>query len=194
MLLCNASYNQTTYIGSAERVNLAKLDNVLVHSEEHLGNLQSSSFYGIVGLSFAEHSSRWIPSLGAGARVYSVSTEYSSIWARNTIPSRIRTGDGQPNAEEIISNLAGTINSALGAIENAVFSWKEFAGLDHGVSEQTYLALIQYTDFGKVETDKLIWDPLRSHIPNLRRDRSEPVTSFSSLDNVYSISADLGTR
>lgn len=191
----NASYNQTTYIGSAEGENLTKLENELVQSEERLGNLQSSSLYGNVVLSITEHSSRWTPSVGAGAGVSSVSAEYSSIWARNTDPSRIRTGDGQSNAEEIKSNLAGTISSALGAIENVVFSWKAFAGLDYRVSEKTYLTFrVQYTDFGKVETDKLIWDPLRSHVPNLRRDGSEPVTSISGFDNVYSISADCGIR
>ena len=191
----NASYNQTTYIGSAEGANLTKLENELVQSEERLGNLQSSSFYGNAVLSFAEHSPKWIPFVGGGAGFSSVSAGYSSIWARNTDPSRIRTGDGQPNAEEIKSNLAGTISSALGAIENSVFSWKAFAGLDYRVSENTYLTFrLQYTDFGKVETDKLVWDPLRSHVPNLRRDGSEPVTSISGFDNVYSVSADFGVR
>ena len=191
----NASYNQTTYIGSAEGINLTKLENELVQSEERLGNLQSNSFYGNAVLSFGEHSSKWIPFVGGGAGFSSVSAGYSSIWARNTDPSRIRTGDGQPNAEEIKFNLAGTISSALGAIENTVFSWKAFGGMDYRISENTYLTFrMQYTNFGKVETDKLVWDPLRSHVPNLRRDGSEPVTSISGFDNVYSVSADFGVR
>lgn len=153
----NASYNQTTYIGSAEGTNLAKLENELVQSEERLGNLQSSSFYGNAVWSFAEHASKWIPSIGGGAGFSSVSAGYSSIRARNKNPSRIRTGDGQPNAEEIRSNLPGTISSALGAIENTVFSRKALAGLDYRISKKTYLTFrMQYTDFGKVETDKLI--------------------------------------
>jgi len=191
----NASYNQTTYIGSAEGVNLIKLENELVQSEERLGNLQSSSFYGNAVLSFAEHSSKWIPVIGSGAGFSFVSAGYSSIWARNTDPSRISTGDGQPNAEEIKSNLAGTISSALGAIQNTVFSWKAFGGMDYRISEKTYVTFrMQYTGFGKVETDKLIWDPLRSHVPNLRKDGSEPVTSISGFDNIYSVSADFGVR
>ena len=191
----NASYNQTTYIGSAEGENLTKLENELIQSEERLGNLQSSSLYGNAVLSFAEHSAKWVPFLGGGAGFSSVSAGYSSIWARNTDPSRIRTGDGQPNAEEIKSNLAGTISSALGAIENTVFSWKAIAGTDYRISENTYVTFrMQYTGFGKVETDKLIWDPLRSHVPNLRRDGSEPVTSISGFDNIYSVSADFGVR
>lgn len=191
----SASYNQTAYIGTAEGTNLDKLQNELVQSEERLGSLQTGGFYGNVFLSFPRTVSKWIPSVGAGAGFSSVRAGYASIWARNTDPSRIRTGDGQPNAEEIKSNLAGTVSSALGEIQNTVFSWKVLLGLDYKVSRKTFLNFkVQYTDFGKVETDKLVWDPLRSHTPNLRKDGSEPVTSISGFDRVYSMSMDLGFR
>ena len=191
----SASYNQTAYIGTAEGTNLTKLQNELVQSEEHLGNLQASSFYGNAVLYLAPHTAKWTPSVGAGAGFSSVSAGYASIWARNTDPSRIRTGDGQPNADEIKSNLAGTISSALGEIQNTVFSWKAFLGIDYRVSRKTFLNFkIQYTDFGEVETDELVWDPLRSHTPNLRKDGSEPVTSISGFDRVYSVGVDFGLR
>ncbi|MCY3628931.1 MAG: hypothetical protein OXI05_02420 [Bacteroidota bacterium] len=191
----NASYNQTAYIGAAEGTNITKLENELVQSEERLGNMQSSSFYANTLLSLTDQYPKWIPYIGIGAGFSSLSAGYSSIWARNTDPSRIKTGDGQPNADEIKNNLAGTLSSALGSIQNTVLSWKAFGWIDYRISEKTFLTFkVQYTGFGKLETTKLVWDPLRSHPPNLRKDGSEPVTSISGFSNVYLVSAELGIR
>ena len=50
-------------------------------------------------------------------------------------------------------------------------------GVDYAVSETLAVGLkgryVRYDDL----RDDIVWDPLRSHVPNIRRDGSEPVSA-----------------
>ncbi len=58
----------------------------------------------------------------------------------------------------------------------------------------SFIFKINYINYGKLESEELVWDPLRSHPPNLRLDGSEPVQSYTQIDTIYSISLDFGVK
>ncbi|MCE2391958.1 MAG: hypothetical protein J4G09_10815 [Proteobacteria bacterium] len=101
--------------------------------------------------------------------------DWGSVWARNPDPERIATGAGQPNAAEIRRNLAGTASHAPTELEDTLFGYQLLVGVDYELSDAVSLGLkARWVDFGTFRDD-LVWNPLRSHVPNIRRDGSEPV-------------------
>ena len=189
-----ASYNDTSPVNNATGVNRDKLQDEIVKSDERLGDLKSSSFYGNIVFSFLSKS-RLTPYLGAGAGLSRLHAEYASVWARNFDPNLIKTGENLPNADEVKTNLSGTVSSAFGPLESSSFSWKAFSGFDYELLDRTFFTFkVQFIQYGTLESDELVWDPLRSHPPNLRKDGSEPVKSISTFENINAISLNLGIR
>lgn len=192
----SAFYNETAPVNSATGDNFDKLNNEIAQAEERLGDLRSSSLYGNLILRFnSKGYSSLKPYLGVGIGTNALKAEYSSVWARNSDPSKISTGDGQPNADEIKNNLAGTVSSANGLLKGSVISWKGSGGFEYKLVDQVFFtSRIQYISFGEFTSNQIAWDPLRSHVPNIRKDDSEPVAGDWSTGDLSSISLDVGIR
>ena len=192
----SAFYNETAPVNSATGDNFDKLNNEIAQAEERLGDLRSSSLYGNLILRFnSKGSSSLKPYLGVGIGTNALKAEYSSVWSRNSDPTKISTGDGQPNADQIKNNLAGTVSSANGLLKGSVISWKASGGFEYKLVDQVFFtSRIQYISFGEFTSNRIAWDPLRSHVPNIRKDGSEPVAGDWSTGDLSSISLDVGIR
>ena len=194
----SAFYNQTSPVNSdnATGDDDFKLNNEIAQAKERLGDLRSSSLSGNLILRLnSKGDSRLKPYLGAGIGTNAIRAEYASVWARNLDPAQISTGSDQPNADQIKNNLAGTVSSANGLLKGNVFSWKGFGGLEYKLIDQVFFtSRIQYIGFGEFASDRHPWNPLRSHEPNLRLDRSEPVDGYWSTSDLSVISLDVGIR
>ena len=194
----SAFYNQTSPVNSdtATGDNNFKLNNEIAQAKERLGDLRSSNLYGNLVIRFnSKEDSNLRPYLGAGIGTNAIRAEYASVWARSTDPAQISTGDGQPNADEIKNNLAGTVSSANGLLKGNVISWKGFGGFEYKLIDRVFVtSRIQYISFGKFTSSRIPWNPLRSHVPNIRKNGSEPVDGHWSTEDLSSISLDFGIR
>ncbi|MCY4162400.1 MAG: hypothetical protein OXE77_11135 [Flavobacteriaceae bacterium] len=193
-----ASYNETSEVNGFESrgVDREKLEGEIYKAEERLGDLKSSSFSGNVIFKLARLSS-WSPYLGLGVGISSLQAEYASVWARFHDAERINTAviNQLENADQIKQNLAGAVSSAFGPMKDTVISYKILGGLEYHLSQKTSVMLkINYTNYGKLKSQELVWDPLRSHPPNIRLDDSEPIQSYTEIDNIYSLSLDFGVK
>ena len=88
----------------------------------------------------------------------------------------ISTGADLPNVDEIRRNLAGSTSSAHAELSDTLFGYQALFGLDYAVTESiTFGVKSRWVNFDSFSGDNFVWDPLRSHAPNLRNDLSEPV-------------------
>ena len=106
----------------------------------------------------------------------------------------IDTGRDQPNADQIARNLAGTSSSAQATMGDTQTSYQILAGFDYPVSETVSVGLrARWMRSGEF-AGTVVWDPLRSHVPNLRRDGSEPVDGTMSTDGFSFVGVSLGMK
>ena len=54
--------------------------------------------------------------------------DYGSVWSRSPDPRDIRTGRDQPNADEIVNNLAGVASSGHATMQETLLSLQVIAG------------------------------------------------------------------
>lgn len=191
----HSGYNQVTDIGAGVGVHQDKLTQEIFVAREVLGDVTAHSLmfnvYATIGNGFSD----WEPYIGAGVGGSRVSTHYASTWYRNPNIAAIRTGEGLPNAHEVRANLAGTMSNGNSDLSDNVLAWQVFVGIDYLLSEAVTLGVrIRRVDLGELRSDDLVWDPLRSHVPNVRRDGSEPVNAFLGTDDFQSFSAGLVMR
>ena len=191
----HSGYNQVADIGAGIGVHQDKLTQEIFVAREVLGDVTAHNLMLNVYATFSRSTSDWVPYLGAGVGGSRVSTYYASTWYRNPNVDAIRTGEGLPNAEEVRTNLAGTMSNGNSDLTDNVLAWQAFAGLDFMVSDEITLGVrIRRMDFGELRSDDLVWDPLRSHVPNVRRDGSEPVNAFLGTDDFQSYSVGMVMR
>ena len=102
---------------------------------------------------------------------------YGSLWSRNANPTAIRTGEGLLNVDDIRQNLAATTSSFQGVLSDRLASQQVLVGVNYALTEGLSVGVKgRWVRAGAFESDEpLVWDPLRSHVPNLRRDGSEAV-------------------
>ena len=113
--------------------------------------------------------------------------EYGSVWARNDDASKISTGEGLPNVDEIRRNLAKTVSVGQATLSDVLLGFQVLFGVDYEVTQAVSLGLkgrwVRFNSF----SDDFIWNPLRSHPPYLRKpgasDR-EPVSGRLRTDNI----------
>ena len=87
------------------------------------------------------------------------------------------TSEGLPNAQEIHRNLAGTVSVAETKLSDMPVGYQVLLGVDYALTESMSLGVKgRWVNFGSFSDGGVIWDPLRGHVPNLRRDGSEPVS------------------
>ncbi len=63
------------------------------------------------------------------------------MWARNLDASRIETGAGLPNTQEIHTNLVGTASVTQKQLEDTLFGYQLVAGVDYALTDTLMLGI-----------------------------------------------------
>lgn len=171
----SSNYGQRSGVLSAQGVNADKLSDELFLAQEWLGLVSSYSLMGNVFLDIPGLSERFTPFVGIGAGIGNTKADYASVWSRNTDPAAIATGRDQPNAEQIARNLAGTSSSAQATMTDRQYSYQVLVGIDYPLADAVSIDVRARWMLSDEFAGTVVWDPLRSHVPNLRRNGSEPV-------------------
>ena len=177
------TYDQTVTFpglsGGSGSVAEDKLNQELQKATDYLGRVISHTLFANLYWD-VRTPSRLTPYVGVGAGIGRTEVGHGSLWARNAKATAISTGEGLPNVDEIRQNLAGTASSFQAILsDNLVVSQQVLVGVNYAVTEGLSVGVKgRWVHVGAFESppDGLVWDPLRSHVPNLRRDGSEPVT------------------
>lgn len=184
-----SNYNQTADIPLGVGTQGQKLRDEIVQATDRIGSITSHNLFGNVFYDFV-NTSRFTPYIGIGGGVGFTDMEYGSVWARNedTMNAdgsyKISTGADLPNYDEIRRNLAKTVSVGQATLSDVLLGFQVLFGVDYEVTQAVSLGLKgRWVRFGSF-SDDFIWDPLRSHPPNLRRDGSEPVSGRLKTDDV----------
>ena len=183
-------YRQSNYDQSkvpvGQEESRDKLQQEVVRATDRIDNMTSHNIFGNLYYDFA-NTSRFTPYIGLGGGMGVTDMAYSSVWARNSDASRIETGYGLPNASQIRQNLAGTVSVAEHTLTDTLWGLQILFGVDYAVTEAMSLGLkgrwVRFNSFDSGQ-GPLVWDPLRGHAPNVRRDGSEPVAGGFKTDNI----------
>ena len=190
-----ATYDDAVPVGSAVGDNLAKLNQEISIAREHLGTFVSSA----VNLNvYYDHHLAIRPLTlyaGAGMGIAFTTAGYTSLWSREKDPNKIETGMNEPNAEEIRNNLAGTFSHGQIGLRSTTPIVHAMVGVDRHLSDKLSLGFkARYAVHLDFDSDDLVWDPLRSHVPNIRKDLSEPVRGFMTTGDFTAISVGLHVK
>ena len=182
-------FDQTVSSTDATGADFDKISNELSIGEETLGNATSDELRIVVYRDWP-NGTRWTPYAGIGVATSRTRKDFSWLWARSADPADITTGLGQPNAEEIRRNLAGTVSVGRRMLRDTLVGYILVAGVDRELSESVSVGLkAQWKGFDAFESDGYAGDLLRSHPPNLRLDGSEPVSTWSRTGDTGRFSA-----
>ena len=144
-------------------------------AHERIGGVTTSSVFANVHLDFPNRS-RVTPSVGAGAGIGFAGMDYGVIWARPLEPALIDYAAGLPNETEVRQLLAGTVTTDQALLRDTLVGYQVLAGLDVALTEAVSLGVTgRWSRFGQFSASDS-YDRLRSHVSNVRRDGSEPVT------------------
>lgn len=172
----NSEYDQTSDVPGAAGESGDKLVQEIQTATDRIDSLTSHNLFGNLYFDFF-NTSRFTPYVGFGVGVGFTDMDYGSLWARNSDVSRITTGDGLPNAAEIRQNLRATSSVAQTEFSDTLFGYQVLFGVDYALTESLSVGVKgRWVNFDSFSDGGLVWDPLRSHGPNLRRDGSEPVS------------------
>ena len=193
-VLRSTNYGQRSGVLSAQGVNAEKLSDELFLAQEWLGTVSSRGLMGNALVDVPGISSRLTPYVGLGLGLGSTRADYGSVWSRNTDPAAIATGRDQPNAEQIARNLAGTSSSAQASMKDSHLSFQLFVGFDYPVRDAVSVDVRARWTMSNEFVGTVVWDPLRSHVPNLRRDGSEPVDGKMSTSDFSFVGVSVGMK
>ena len=184
-----SNYDQTADIPLGVGTQGQKLRDEIVQATDRIGSLTSHNLFGNLFYDFV-NTSRFTPYIGIGGGVGFTDMEYGSVWARNEDSMnadgsyKISTGADLPNYDEIRRNLARTVSVGQATLSDVLLGFQVLFGVDYAVTQAVSLGLKgRWVRFGSF-SDDFIWDPLRSHPPNLRLDGSEPVSGKLKTDGV----------
>lgn len=190
-----SNYDQTTDIPFGVGPQADKLRDEIVRAIDRIGSITSHNLFGNLLYDFS-NASPFTPYIGIGGGVGFTDMEYGSIWARADDPAAISTGGQRyneagepvgrplPNADVIQQNLAGTVSVGQTTLSDVLLGFQVLLGVDYEVTQAVSLGLKgRWVRFGSFRDD-FIWDPLRSHQPNLRKDGSEPVSGRLKTDAI----------
>ena len=184
-----AEFDQTVSSTDASGVDFDKIGNELSTGEESLGTARSHELFAIAYRDWPNRS-RWTPFAGVGVGVARVRKDFSWLWARSADPDDILTGRDQPNAEEILGNLAGTVSAGRSALKDTMAGFVVLAGASRQLTDTVSVAFkVQWKRFDTFESGAYGGGVLRSHAPNLRLDGSEAVSTWTRTDDTdrYSV-------
>ena len=191
----HSDYDESSYVGGGTGATANKLGQEIQTSRERLGSVSSNSFLLSAHYVVPRRDSRWTLYAGLGAGISALAADYTSTWARNSNPAAIRTGEGQPNVDEIRTNLAGTVSAGDAELTAVGLSWHIVAGADYLIAGQVSLGFrLRRIDFPMLESQDLVWDPSRSHVPNLRLDGSEPVHGIIRTEDFQAVTLSMVMR
>ena len=182
-------FGQTVSSTDAAGADFDKISNELSTGEETLGTAVSD-IVQVVAHRDWPNGTRWTPYAGIGVAASRTRKGFSWFWERSGDPANIRTGAGQPNAETIRHNLAGTVSAGRRTLRDTMVGYVLVAGIDCEVSDGLSVGLkVQWRRFEPFESGGYAGDMLRSHAPNLRLDGSEPVSAWSRTSDTGRLSA-----
>ncbi len=191
----DTEYYQTSDVPRAAGETADKLAQEIRTATDRIDSVSSHNLFGNLYVDFRT-SSRLTPYVGFGVGVGFTDIGYGGVWARNPDPTAISTGAGLPNAAEIRRNLAGTTSVAQSELSDRLFSYQVLFGVDYALTESLSVGLkgrwVNFESF----SDGTVWDPLRSHVPNLRKDGSEPVSGWINSNDIemFGVSVNLKYR
>ncbi|MXW15350.1 MAG: outer membrane beta-barrel protein [Rhodothermaceae bacterium] len=194
LLVRISNYGERSPVVSAAGVNLDKLNNELFIAEEWLGTVSTLGLMANVHFDLNMIDGPILPYLGVGIGFANTKVDYGSVWSRSPNPDDIRTGRDQPNAEEIAQNLAGVASSGHVTMENTLLAFQAIAGAEYFVHERVAFDFRARLLLSQEFSGTIVWDPLRSHVPNLRRDGSEPVDGIMSSDEFSAVVLSFGMK
>ncbi|MCY4656277.1 MAG: hypothetical protein OXC80_05610 [Gammaproteobacteria bacterium] len=188
-------FEQTVSSTDATGADFDKLSNELAIGEETLGFIVNEEFT-ILGYRDWYNGSGWTPFVGVGLGITRMRMDFSWVWARNSDPEAITTGEGQPNVDEIRSNLAGTVSAGRRTLRgDPMIGYTVLAGIEREISEMVSIGLkVQWKQFDTFKSDWYTGDVLRSHEGNLRLDGSEPVSTWSNTPDTGRLSSAITMR
>ena len=197
----DTGYDETSDVPSASGESGDKLEQELVTATDRIGSLTSHNLFANLYIDFA-NDSRFTPYIGFGVGFGFTDVEYGSLWARNSDATNITTGEGlendpdfnQADVDAIRANLAGTASVEDIELDDTLFGYQILFGVDYALTESVLLGVKgRWVDFDSFKDGGLVWDPLRGHPPNLRKDGSEPVEGALKLDDIemFAISMNL---
>ena len=190
-----ATYDDAVPVASARGVNFDKLVKEISIARERLGTFTSSAVNLNIYCDYHLDAHPLTLYAGAGAGIAFTTAGYISLWAREKDPDKIETGKGQPNEDEIRNNLAGTFSHGQVSLRSATPIVHGMVGVDRHVSDKFSIGLkARYAVHLNFDSDDLVWDPLRSHVPNIRTDGSEPVRGFFTTGDFTAISVGLHVK
>ena len=184
-----SNYDQTADIPFGVGTQGDKLRDEIRQATDRIGNITSHNLFGNLFYDFV-NTSRFTPYIGVGGGVGFTDMEYGSVWVRNEDSKkaddsyRITTGEGLPNYDEIRRNLAKTVSVGQATLSDVLLGFQVLFGVDYAVTQAVSLGLKgRWVRFGSF-SDDFIWNPLRTHEPNLRLDGSEPVSGRLKTDDL----------
>ncbi len=189
-----SEYDETSDIPGASGESGDKLMQEIVQAIDRIDSITSHNLFGNLYYDFV-NTSRFTPYIGVGGGIGFTDVEYGSVWARNDDPDRITTGEGLPNADMIRQNLAKTVSVAQTSLSDTLFGFQVLFGVDYAFTEAMSLGLKgRWVRFDSFRDDGIVWDPLRSHVPNIRRDGSEPVSGKFEIDDMEFLGVSLNMK
>ena len=176
-----AVFDQTVASTNAQGVDFEKLSNELEVGQERLGALRTHGVHGAVNL-YPIRSGPIRPYGGIGLGYAALRADFGWNWRRSADPLAITTGRDQPNFEELRRNLAGTVSRGTTLFRKNVHVFVYVGGVDFAVNDRVSVGVrARRLQYPSVEVGPYVGETLRSHVPNLRLDGSEPVSAWSTL-------------
>ena len=149
--------------------------------QERLGALRTHGVHGIINL-YPIRSGPIRPYGGVGFGYSALRADFGWNWPRSADPLAITTGRDQPSFEEIRRNLADTGSSGSALFRKNVHVFVFVGGVDFADSDRLSVGVrARRLQYPSVEVGPYVGETLRSHVPNLRLDGSEPVSAWSTL-------------
>ena len=172
-----SNYDQTADIPFGVGTQGDKLRDEIVQATDRIGSITSHNLFGNLFYDFA-NTSRFTPYIGVGGGVGFTDMEYGSVWVRNEDSKkaddsyRITTGEGLPNYDEIRRELAKTVSVGPSyAQRRALWGSRSCSGwITRLRRPRRWGSKGRWVRFGSF-SDDFIWNPLRTHEPNLRTRR-----------------------
>ena len=176
-----AVFDQTVASTNAQGVDFEKLSSELEVGQERLGAFRTHGVHGVVNL-YPIRSGPVRPYGGIGLGYAALRADFGWNWRRSADPLAITTGRDQPNFDEIRTNLAGTVSRGTALLRKNVHVVVYVGGVDFAVSDRLSVGLrARRLQYPAVDVGPYVGETLRSHVPNLRLDGSEPVSTWSTL-------------
>lgn len=176
-----ATFNQTVASTDAQGADFEKLSNELAVGQERLGAWRTHGVHGVVSL-YPIRRGPIRPYGGIGLGYAAMRTDFGWTWRRSPDPLDITTGRDQPNFDEIRRNLAGTASRGTALFRTSMHVFVYVGGVDVALRGRVSVGVrVRRLQYPSVEVGPYVGETLRDHVPNLRRDGSEPVSAWSTL-------------